>query len=394
MAEMYPDADIFTLFKDEGALPDKLKNRNIVASKWNWLPGKYLYYRHLLPAYPRAFEALDLRGYDLVLSSDSCLAKGVLVDDEATHVCFCHSPMRCLYDQYRECLESLSALGRSVFKYAAHHLRMWDYTAAQRVTGIATNSQYIAKRVRSYYGLDSQVTYAPVHTAKGYIDSKIEDYYLCVGRLVDTKRVDLAIQACNRLGKRLIIVGKGREQAKLKRIAGPTIEFADWVSSEQLATLYARCKALLFPSREDFGLVPLECQSYGRPVIAYGRGGALETVISGVTGRHFDQQTPESLVNAILRFEEEQDLYDPLRIRANACSFDTSVFKNRLSSFVDLCVEAKRAGRRWTEIAEVHSLESLGHVAQSSSRTYLPSLTAADTDLLDDGVLVPASAGS
>lgn len=352
MAEMFPQADIFTVLADRRTLPSGLKDRRIVTSGWNWIPAKYSIYRYLLPFYPLAFEALDLRGYDLVLSSDSCLSKGVLLDDETTHVCYCHSPMRCLYDQYRQTIAELPWFGRPVFRFAAHYLRIWDYAAAHRATGIAANSRYISRRVRTYYGLDSKVVYPPVETQHGYLDSRTDDYYLCAGRLVKTKRIEIAIQACNALRRRLIVVGCGRELAYLKKIAGPTIEFTEWASPEQLTALYAQCRALLFAAREDFGMVPVECQSYGRPVIAYGRGGSLETVIHGTTGLHFDKQTSESLVQAMLQFESMESSFDPVTIRAHAQSFDISGFKRRLYDFVDLCIEAKRQGRSWGEVAQ------------------------------------------
>ena len=257
--------------------------------------------------------------------------------------------MRCLYDQYRTYVDELPWFARPIFKFATHSLRIWDFIAAQRVTGFATNSKYVSQRVRTYYGLDSHVVYAPVQTDKGYIDLETEDYYLSVGRLVSSKRVDLAIHACNKLGRRLIVVGCGREQASLEKIAGPTIEFVGRIPANQLSLLYARCKALLFAAKEDFGIVPLECQSYGRPVIAYGGGGAMETVIPHVTGLHFEEQTVDSLAKAIALFETE--CYNPVEIQTHARAFDTTEFKRRFSAFVDLCIEAKRTGRPWTEIA-------------------------------------------
>jgi glycosyltransferase involved in cell wall biosynthesis len=387
MAEMYPNADIYTLFCEQGGLPPQLLSRKVIASKWNWIPWKYQTYRYLLPFYPRLFEAFDLRGYDLVLSSDSCLVKGILLDDHTTHVCFSHSPMRCLYDQYRENLDALPWFGKSLFKFSARRLRIWDFAAAHRVTGFATNSEYISRRVRTYYGLESEVVYAPVHTRDGYIDTRIEDYYLCVGRLVGSKRVDLLVEACNRLGRRLIVAGRGRELANLKKIAGPTIEFADRVPTAQLAGLYARCKALLFASQEDFGIVPLECQSYGRPVIAYGRGGALETVIPGVTGLLFEEQKVESLMNAILRFEATETLYDPVRIQANARSFDTSEFMRRLFNFVDLCVEAKRLGRPWTELVPGAKSYMAGQRRDPSLSPVIESKRESDLNSFWDGGL-------
>jgi glycosyltransferase involved in cell wall biosynthesis len=390
LADMYPEADIFTLFCDRGALPAQLIRRRIISSNWNWIPFKYKFYRHLLPLYPRAIEAIDLRGYDLVISSDSCITKGLLLDENTTHVCFCHSPMRCLYDQYRESLNSLPRWARPIFKFVAHRMRLWDYVAAQRVTGFAANSQYIAKRIQTYYGLRSEVTYAPVDTLAGRISSDVDDFYLCVGRLVTSKRVDIAIEACNRMGRRLVIVGRGREMKRLKRIAGPTIQFAEWVSKEQLAGLYAECRAVLFPAKEDFGIVPLECQSYGRPVIAFGEGGALETVIPGVTGIHFSEQSAESLVGAIREFEREQGHYNPSLIQANARSFDTSTFRKRFSAFVEMCIEAKRSNRHWAEVAfettpaklaldaETNLISALRRNAIAESDQFWPAAAPAD----------------
>jgi glycosyltransferase involved in cell wall biosynthesis len=178
--------------------------------------------------------------------------------------------------------------------------------------------------------------------------------------------VDLLINACNRLKRRLMIVGQGRELAALKKLAGPTIEFTGWVSKEQLSPLYARCKALLFAAHEDFGIVPLECQSYGRPVIAYGCGGTFETIIPGITGVLFKEQSADSLMQAILGFESEQTQYDPFVIQANAHLFDTSEFKRRLFHFVDLCVEAKRTGRRWTQLENRNSTTTLLTTGETS----------------------------
>ncbi len=390
LAEMYPNADIFTVFYEKSGLPRQLLGRKITASKWNWLPWKYRFYRYLLPIYPMAFESIDLRGYDLVLSSDSCLAKGVLVDDETTHVCLCYSPMRCLYDQYRQYVDSMPWPVRPIFKRSAHRIRIWDYIAAQRVTGFATDSEYISKRVRTYYGLESKNVYAPVQTDGGYIDTNVEDYYLCVGRLVASKRVDLVVEACNRLKRRLIVVGTGRELANLKRIAGPTVEFAGRVPTEGLARLYARCRALLFAAQEDFGIVPLECQSYGRPVIAYGRGGALETVISEVTGLHFNEQTTESLMSAMLHFETTMNEYDPVRIRSNARSFDTLKFKGRLAGFVDLCVKAKQLGRPWVELMPTSSTNGTDSLLEDFEPLTHEGMPATDS-LLEGEALSPQS---
>lgn len=344
IAEIYPDADIFTLFCEKRGLPAELAHRRIISSRWNFLPGKYHYYRELMPFYPAAFEAIDLRGYDLVITSDSCFIKGILTDEDATHVCYCYSPMRCLYDQYRDYLDALPPFARSVFRYSSQYIRLFDYMAAQRVTGFATISRHIAKRIRTYYRQESRVVFAPVDTTSGYIETNHDGYYLSVGRLVRSKRIDILIEACNRLRRKLVIAGTGREMALLKKIAGHTIEFAGAVSASQLSSLYARCQAVLFAAHEDFGIVPVEAQAYGRPVIAYGRGGALETIIPETTGLLFDEPTAESLIQAMLAYEADAERYDRARIRANAQSFDTVVFKRRFAEYVDLCIQARQAG--------------------------------------------------
>jgi glycosyltransferase involved in cell wall biosynthesis len=310
MAEGFPDADIFTLFCDEKTIPVSLSRHRIIPSALNWLPAKYRLYRHMLPLYPMGFEAMDLRGYDLVLSSDSALAKGVILDQGSTHVCYCHSPMRCLYDQSREYIEDMPWYARPVFRIASHYLRVWDFVAAQRVDLLLANSGNVAQRIRSYYNLPSQVIYPPVQTQAGYLSSDTGDYFLSVSRLTPPKRVDLLIEACNRLGKRLIIVGKGRERTRLLKLAGSTIEFEGHVTDHRLKELYAQCRAFLFAANEDFGIVPVEAQSYGRPVIAYGTGGSLETVIEGQTGVYFREQTVSSVVDAIERFELIESTYE------------------------------------------------------------------------------------
>jgi glycosyltransferase involved in cell wall biosynthesis len=373
LAEMYPDADILTLFCEKSGLPPQLANRRIITSKWNLLPQKYLYYRQLMPFFPSLFEAMDLRGYDLVITSDSCIIKGVLPDEHATHVCYCHSPMRCLYDQYWDYVESMPPIVRWYFKRVARRLRTWDFVAAHRITGIATNARYVANRVQTYYGLPSCVIVPPVRTESAYVDDQTEDYYLSVGRLVDAKRIDVLIEACNRLSRRLVIVGSGRAEDALKKLAGPTIEFAGRVSDQDLAVLYARCKALLFAAKEDFGMTPLEAQAYGRPVIAFGEGGIRETVLPYVTGLFFKEQNSDSLAEAILEFEDDRSRFDPAVIREHACTFDAQNFKRKFKEFVDHCVKAKQAQKPWTELPkEIESQEGSpvnGYWDSSESRS-------------------------
>jgi glycosyltransferase involved in cell wall biosynthesis len=346
LASMYRGADFFTLFYRDQDLPSNLFGRSITASSWNWLPAKYWLFRYLLPLYPLAFESLDLRGYDLVLSSDSCVTKCILIDQGAVHVCYCHSPMRCLWDLRREFRESLPGIARPVFTLGSHYVRQCDFAAAQRVDAFVANSKNVAERIQSFYRRESRLLYPPVNTRKGYIAEKTEDYYLTVGRLVQTKRIDLLIAACNALRRKLVIVGEGREEKRLKAIAGPTIEFTGRVSDEQLSELYARCKAFLFAADEDFGIVPVEAQSFGRPVIAYGHGGSLETVIGAgsnvggsATGLFFREQSPDSVKEAILEFDRVQAMFNPIQIRKHAARFDTQNFVSEIASIVEEAME-------------------------------------------------------
>jgi len=342
LAELYPSADIFTLFFNEKDLPDNLRGRNIHALALNWLPAKYKLYRSMLPFYPLMFESLDLRDYDVVISSDSCVTKGILINQNAIHVCYCHSPMRCLWDLHREFREELPAIARPIFTLATHYVRQWDFSAAKRVDDFVANSQNVAQRISKFYGRESTVIYPPVNTLKGFISPTTDDYYLSVGRLTNVKKIDLLIKACNQLKRRLIVAGAGREAANLKAIAGPTVEFAGRVSETGLQNLYANCRALLFAADEDFGIVPVEAQSYGRPVIAYGRGGALETIIplgnsegKQPTGVLFPEQTESSVKEAILAFEHNESRFIPAVACRNARAFDTSVFARNILDLVE-----------------------------------------------------------
>jgi glycosyltransferase involved in cell wall biosynthesis len=365
LAAMYPGADVFTLFYREEDLPSNLAGRSITALSWNWLPAKYWLFRYLLPLYPLAFESLDLRGYDLILSSDSCVTKCILADQGAVHVCYCHSPMRCLWDLRREFRESLPAIARSVFALCSHYVRHCDFAAAQRVDAFVANSKNVAERIESFYRRESRLLYPPVDTHRGYIADETEDYYLFVGRLVQTKRIDLLIAACNALRRKLVIVGCGREEKRLKAISGPTIEFTGRVSDERLGELYARCKAFLFAADEDFGIVPVEAQSFGRPVIAYGHGGSLETVVGAgrsldgfSTGLFFREQTAESVMEAIQEFERVQDMFNPIEIQKHAARFDTQNFVNELESIVEEAMDRSgSANRDWaTSVRLTHGV--------------------------------------
>jgi glycosyltransferase involved in cell wall biosynthesis len=346
IAAMFPQADLFTLVVDRETLPDSLRGRSITPSFLQKLPGSNRYHRRLLPLYPLALEQFDLSGYDLVLSSESGPAKGVLTSSGTCHLCYCHSPMRYLWDFYHRYKkgETLGLVSKPFFTLASHYLRMWDSASADRVDYFAANSRNAAARIRKHYRRESTVIYPPVNTKAGCLAEKTEDYYLVVGQLVDYKRVDLAISACNRLGRCLHVVGEGELYSLLRKIAGPSIHFCGPLSDKDLHEQYAHCRGLLFPAEEDFGIVPVEALSFGRPVIAYERGGAAETVKGfrsetngspeNSTGVFFDEQTVDSVVEAILAFEEVEHRFCPFFIKQQANRFSEENFQERFSRFV------------------------------------------------------------
>jgi glycosyltransferase involved in cell wall biosynthesis len=343
LGDMFPQADIFTLFAEPGSIPANLQSHRTFTS---FLDSKLArkFSRAMFPIYPLAIESFDLRGYDLIISSDSPPMKGILTDPGQLHLCYCHTPGRFLWDFYEPFRSSLPWAARPAFSIISSYLRKWDFKAAQRVDKFIANSNYVAKRIKTFYQRESTVIYPPVNTASAYISETTDDYYLHLGRLVENKRIDLAIEACNRLGRRFVIAGTGRAEKALKAIAGPTIEFLGRVDDAAVPELYARSRALLFAAEEDFGIVPLEAESYGRPVIALGKGGSLETVVpygqsSKPTGYHFAEQTVDSVCEGILNFEAVEHAFDPVAIRDFAQRFDTSKFVERMHEFIDQAIE-------------------------------------------------------
>ena len=352
IARMLPQADLFSVVADPSAIPDSLRGRSLKTSFLQKLPGSTRWHRHFLLLYPLALEQFDLSEYDLVLSSESGPAKGVLTGAQTCHVCYCHSPMRYLWDFYHRYRNgaSVGRLSRPFFTLASHYLRMWDAASADRVDYFIANSQNVASRIRKHYRRDAAVIYPPVNVDAGYVAEKIEDFYLAVGHFVDYKRIDLAITACNRLGRKLHVVGDGGQYTRLRKLAGPSVHFCGALSDNELREQYAHCRALLFPGEEDFGIVPVEALSFGRPVIAYGRGGVLETVKGfhsasphapeHSTGVFFRQQSFDALVDAIETFEGIEHKFRPFFIKQQADRFAPEYFRDSLSMFL---------ARRWEE---------------------------------------------
>ncbi|MGC2400218.1 MAG: glycosyltransferase [Acidobacteriaceae bacterium] len=348
IASLFPDADIFTLIADPACIPEGLKGRRIQQSLLARIPGARRLHRHFLPLFPLAVEQLDMRGYDLVITSDAGPMKGVLVTPGTVHVCYCHAPMRYLWSQYHDYRDDLPRFARHLFSMTAHYVRAWDFAAAQRVTVFAANSRNVAGCIRQYYARPSTVLYPPISTASARFE-RIGDSYLTVGRLVKYKRLDLLIASCNRLGRKLRIIGSGPEERSLRAQAGPCVEFLGQVSDEALWSEYARCRALLFAAEEDFGMAPVEAQACGRPVIAFGRGGALESVASANPGRpagrstgvFFREQTEAAVCRAILEFERHEHAFDPIFISDWAKRFDYAHFLKDFRALVSRAMAAR-----------------------------------------------------
>ena len=362
LLDLFPAADLFGLVADE-RISARFAPHKVTTSFLQRVPGNRRFHRHLLPLVPLALEQFDLRGYDLVISSESGPAKGVITSASTHHVCYCHSPMRYVWDLYHEYVngKDMKGMPRAFFMLAAHYIRLWDLACASRVDSFVANSQNIAARIRKHYRRDALVIHPPVNVKPGYVAENLGDYYLAVGRLVDYKRMDLAVEACSRLKRQLRVVGVGPQYKRLKELAGPTVEFLGELTDADLHEQYAHCRAVLFPGEEDFGMVPVEAHSFGRPVIAFGRGGALETVQgpfadeagidSSCNGILFAEQTSSSIEHAILVFEASEQVFSPAVIARSALRFSAEQFKQEMATFVSAQISQFRVsgqrGLKW-----------------------------------------------
>lgn len=339
LCRLFPDADIYTLVADPGGLSPVIRQHPIHTSFLQRIGGRK-HYQKMLPLMPFALESFDLRGYDLVISSEAGPAKGVITRPDALHLCYCHSPMRYIWDLYPEYRAQAGWLTRAMMSVVTPPLRVWDVSTAARVDHFIANSGYVAKRIRKFYRREAEVIHPPVDVARFQLAPAPGDFYLCAGQITPYKRVDLAVQACTRLGRKLVVVGSGASAA-LRAMAGPTVRFLDRADDATMAELFATCKALIYPGLEDFGILPLEVAASGRPVLAYGRGGALETVVNGVTGLHFERQDVDAVTDVIARFEAQEAAFDPISIRRHALGFDNAHFDARILTRIQtLCREA------------------------------------------------------
>jgi glycosyltransferase involved in cell wall biosynthesis len=334
--DIFPDAPIYTSIYDPERVDPAFRTMDIRTSFMQKFPLVTKYHQPYLPFYPFAMESLDLRDYDLVLSSSSAFGKGVITGPETLHICYCHTPMRWCwnYDEYVE-REQLGTMARTILPFLITGLRVWDQTTAMRVDYFIANSPVVAERIQKYYRREAVVIPPPVEAGRFPFDPTLEpdDYFLIVSRLIPYKRIDLAIEACNLLQLPLVIIGSGRDLDRLKKLAGPTIRFMGRLSDEEVTYYYTHCRALLFPGEEDFGITPLEAQAAGRPVIAYGAGGALASVVDGITGVFFREQTVDSLVGTLASFNER--MYNPDVIHNHALEFDMPRFRRRILQFIE-----------------------------------------------------------
>ncbi len=347
LLDQFPQAALYTLLHTPGRVSPAIEACPIRTSFIQRLPMAHRHYRRYLPLFPMAVERFDLSGFDLVLSTSHCVALGALTHAATCHIGYCFTPMRYAWDMTAEYLASsqLGPAGRLVFPPLLTWLRTWDRSAAQRPDFLACISHHVARRVAKHYGRTARVIYPPVETDFYVPDGRsAEDWYLVVSSFAPYKRVDLAIEAFSQMGKRLVVIGTGQEDRRLRAIAGPSITFLGWQPDTVLREHYSRCRALIFPGEEDFGIVPLEAMACGRPVIAFGKGGATETGIDGVTGLFFHEQTPETLRAAVTRFERM--MFDPATIRAHAERFARPRFLDEMAAFVEECLDIHRRNQK------------------------------------------------
>jgi glycosyltransferase involved in cell wall biosynthesis len=333
MHDSFPSAPMYTTVALPKGLPGSLRTADIRTSLLQKLPSLDRRFRHYFMLYPFAVENFDLSAYDLIFSSSSGYAKGVRRRRNAIHVCYCHTPMRWVwrYDDY-VAREGFGGTVRAALPYLLWGLRKWDLRASRQPNYYIANSNLVARRIKKIYGREAFVIPPPIDVQRFQMSNEVDDYYLVLSRLMPYKRIDLAIEACKRMNRRLVIIGDGPDRARLEKLADDRIEFMGRQPDKVVNYFASRCQALLFPGEEDFGMVPLEVNAAGRPVIAYRGGGALETVVENVTGIFFDQQNGHSLAEAIEKFEGLTWRQETLRHHAE--KFDRNVFAFRVLQFL------------------------------------------------------------
>lgn len=347
VCELYTDADIFTLVHFPGTVSKIIESHNIYTSYIQRLPGNIKTFRRYLPLFGHAIRQFDLTGYDCILSFSHCVAKSVKVPQGIPHICYCHTPMRYAWHMRSEYLSRYKGLKKWAAEFVLDCLKRWDRKTNSRVTHFIANSKNVQSRIRQAYNRDSVVIYPPVECDRFAISDKDEGYYLVVSALVPYKRIDIAVRAFNGSDRKLIIVGNGPKLPDLKAVASSNISFIDDADDREVVEYMQKCKALIFPGEEDFGIVPLEAQACGKPVIAFGKGGVLETVTgsdytqtveANATGIFFYEQNTQTLQNAISRFESTKHQFTPQKCRDNTIRFDRSVYQRSMKKYVQTVI--------------------------------------------------------
>jgi len=342
LLEVFPESSIYTLFHERGKVSPFIESHRIVTSWLNRVPGVYRHYRNLLPLFPAAMESFDLAGHDLVISSSHAVAKGVR-SANAPHICYCHTPMRYVWDAEDD--YAFDPLRGLVMRSLRPRMQRWDCRTSGGVSHFIANSRFVRERIRTYYGRDAEVIPPPVDT-QFYTSSTAsprQDFYVAAGALVPYKRFDLAVKAFNKLGRRLVIAGSGPELKRLRNMAGSNIDVRGWVTDEELRRLFRSARGLVFAAREDFGMVAVEAQACGCPVIAFGAGGSAETVQDGVNGILFAEQHADEIVRAVRRFESMA--WPEEQVRRQVETFSREAFKTKIRKFIAERAESKAESR-------------------------------------------------
>ena len=352
LTDCFPGSPIHTSIYAPEVMPERYRQRDIRTLWIDKLPAIHRRHQSYLPLYPLAWQQLDLAEYDVVLSNKSGFCHGLRAKSDTVHICYCLTPTRYVW-QLESYLagEGISRAAEMILRPLIAWLKRWDYAAAQRVTHFIAISSAIQRRIERFYRRQSDIIFPPVDTSRflPVPASQVEDYFLVVSRLIPYKRIDLAVRAASELGVKLKVAGRGRDLQRLRGLAGETVEFLGYVADDELPALMASCRAFLFPGLEDFGITTVQAQSAGRPVIAFAGGGALDTVVPGLTGEHFAEQTVASIKQIMASFDESA--YDPESIRRHALQFDSSVFRQRISSYVEGAWQARQTGAefRWKD---------------------------------------------
>ncbi|WP_028553103.1 glycosyltransferase [Paenibacillus sp. UNC451MF] len=338
--DMFPEAPVYTILSDLNKMPDRFREANITNSFIQNVPFSKKHYKKMLSLLPHAVESFDLRGYDVILSSSSAFAKGIITNPSQLHICYCHTPMRYVWDLYHQYLGEINnPIYKNVLPFILHKLRNWDAINSQRVDHYIANSINVSNRIKKYYNRESHVIHPPVSFERFDFAGEPGDYFLIVSRLIPYKRIDLVIEAFNLLKLPLVIIGDGYDRNRLQKLAGPTVQLLGYQSDEVISKYYSNCKAFILAGEEDFGITPLEAQANGKPVIAFGKGGALETVVDGKTGIFFYEPTANSLVQAINRYNSIS--FNPHMIRQHANQFNELRFKEEIRSFITSAIQQK-----------------------------------------------------